>query len=155
MFSHSMSASYPHRLTVSGRQVHMRYLFVPPQSLWIAAPIGNVQAMIMHWYASGVPKAPPWILQPSFHRLWLVSRSGLPDLLQRAGFWAQCTSLPGPFWVVHLSGTVGLGSQTRNTICRQSHHKSILPVQFLQFADSHMVVFQASNMEHHRAFKEK
>lgn len=155
MFSHGMSTSYPHRLTVSRGQAHMRYLFVPPQSLWIAAPIGNVQAMITHWYASGFPKAPPWILQSSVHCLCLVSRSGLLIFCRGLVSVVQCTSLPGPFWVLHLSGTVGLGSQTRNTICRQSHHKSILPVQFLQFADSHMVVFQASNMEYHRAFKEK
>ena len=155
MFSHGMSTSYPNRLTVSGGQGHMRYLFVPPQSLWIAAPISNVQAMITHWYASGFPKTPPGSSNPlSTIFAWfldLVSLTFCRGLVSVV----QCTSLPGPFWVLHLSGTVGLGSQTRNTICRQSHHKSILPVQFLQFADSHMVVFQASNMEYHRAFKEK
>lgn len=67
----------------------------------------------------------------------------------------QSASLIGHLWVLHLSGTVGLGRQTRNTICRQSHCKPILPVQFLLFADSRMVVFQASNMEYHRAFQKE
>lgn len=48
-----------------------------------------------------------------------------------------------------------LAGRQETQICRQSHHKPILPVQFLQFADSRVVIFQASNMEYHRAFKEK
>lgn len=80
---------------------------------------------------------------------------GLASLIFSRGLvrMVQSTSLIGHLWVLHLSGTVGLGRQTRNTICRQSHRKPLLPVQFLQFADSHMVVFQASNMEYIEPFR--
>lgn len=94
--------------------------------------------MITHLICLRFSKSNPWI-QYFIHHLSLVSRSGLTDLAEG---WFLGYNAPS-HWP-SLSATFirdsGLGSQTRNTICRQSHHKSILPAQFLQFADSHMVV---------------
>lgn len=137
-----MSFSYPYWLKYWGERPHDVFFHISTVSSFIS-PIGDMQVMITNWYTPDFPK---WSSgcsdsQSTISALFLDLASLMfsKKLIEMV----QSTSLLGHLWVLHLSGTLGLGRQTGNIICRQSHHKPILPVQFLQFVDSHVVVFQA------------
>lgn len=157
MFPHRVSVSYSHRLKADGVQrLHHVFFFLSSQSPPVALPIGDVCRSCLYTDLFLIfQKWPPRFShsQSTIFAFFL----DLASLIFSRGLVCavQSASLIGHLWVLHLSGTVGLGRQTRNTICRQSHRKPILPVQFLPFADSRMVVFQASNMEYHRAFQKE
>lgn len=78
--------------------------------------------MITHWYA---PDFPGWSsrFSNSQSSIFVLSLDLASLILSRELVWmVQPTSLAGHLWVLHLSGTLGLGRQIRNTICRQSQY---------------------------------
>ena len=102
---------------------------------------------IMHWCA-------PWCwrraISPSGFFLELGFTSFFPMEVHATAShpcWHLCT--------LHLSGTVGLGRQTKITVCRESHHKATMPAQSLQFADSSVLAVQTSDTEHDVALFKK
>lgn len=156
MFPHRVSVSYSHRLKADGVQrLHHVFFFCPHNPRQWPYLLGMCRSCLYTDLFLIFQKWPPRFShsQSTIFAFFL----DLASLIFSGGLVCavQSAFLIGHLWVLHLSGTVGLGRQTRNTICRQSHRKPILPVQFLPFADSRMVVFQASNMEYHRAFQKE